>query len=139
MLRSVGSVVLGLFTLSVLSMVLVGVQDVLLLHFFPNTFPDAKALSNSNVVLTGGIFLTILCALLAGWITARVAGKAQIKHALAVAVVEEIFTVLLIVSHAVPAPSWVWACNLTLIPLATLFGGKWCAAQRGNRSAISPG
>jgi hypothetical protein len=138
MLRSVGSVVLGLFTLSVLSIVLVGVQDVLLLHFLPSTFRDAKALSNSNAVLAGGIFLTILCALLAGWITARVAGKAEIKHALVLAVVEEIFTVLLIVTHAAPAPSWAWACNLTLLPLATVLGGKWRAAQPGSRAATSP-
>ena len=122
MLRSTGSVVLGAITLLVSSIVLVGVEDVLLLHFLPNAFPDAKALSNSSAVLGGGIVLTVLCALLAGWLTARVAGRAEIKHALALAVVEEVFTVLLIVSHAVPSPSWVWACNLTLFPLATLLG-----------------
>jgi len=114
MLRSAGSVLLGLFTLLVLSIVLVGLQDVLLLHFFPNTFPDAKVLSTSSAVMAGGIALTTLCALLAGWLTARVAGKAEVKHALALAVVEEVFTVLLIVSHAVPSPGWVLACNLTL-------------------------
>jgi site-specific recombinase len=138
MLRSAGSVVLGLFTLLVSSIVLVGVQDVLLLHFLPNTFPNAQVLSSSSTVMAGGIVLTILCALLAGWVTARVADKAEIKHALAVAVVEEIFTVLIIVTRAVQAPSWVWACNLTLIPLATLLGGKWRAAQSGNRAATSP-
>jgi hypothetical protein len=44
-------------------------------------------------------------------------------------VLQEALTVIAMLKHPELAPTWVWACNITLVPLAIVMGGKWGAAE----------
>jgi hypothetical protein len=129
MLRSAASVVAGVVTLVISSFAIEFVVDSILLRTLPHSFPNERALAASNSVMALTLGYTVLCAVLAGYVTARLAGKSEMKHALALAVVQDLLTLLAMISHVAPAPRWAWACNLTLVPLAMLVGGKWRAAS----------
>ena len=129
MLRSAGSVLAGVLTLLISSFAIEFVVDSILLHTFPHSFPNQQALAASNAVMAFTFGYTLLCAVLAGYVTAGVAGRSEMKHALALAVVQDMLTLLAMVKHVAPAPTWAWVCNLTLVPLAVLMGGKWRAAS----------
>ena len=138
MLRSVGSVLAGVVTLVISSFAIEFIVDAILLRTFAASFPDKQALATSNPVMALTVGYTVLCAGLAGWVTGRLAGKSEIRHAVALAAVQEILTVLAIIAHVAPAPNWVWACNLTLVPLAMAMGGKWRATQARRPTALDP-
>jgi len=138
MLRSVGSVFAGVLSLLISSFAIEFVVDSMLLRTWPQAFPNEQALAASNPVMALTLGYSLPCAVLAGWVTARVAGKAEMKHAWALAAVQEVLTVLAMVAHVAPAPNWVWACNLTLVPLAIVMGGRWRAAQSAKPAANNP-
>jgi hypothetical protein len=73
---------------------------------------------------------TVLCSALAGFVAAFVAGKSEMKHAMALAALQEALTATAMVSHPGLARSWVWACNLTLVPAAIVLAAQWRAARK---------
>ena len=129
MVRSIVSVLAGELTLFVSSFAMEFVVDSILLRTSPHSFPNEQALAASNPVLAVTVGYTVLCSALAGLVTARVAVRAEVKHALALAALQEILTTIALVTHPALAPVWVWACNITLVPLAIVMGGKWGAAK----------
>jgi uncharacterized membrane protein len=93
MLRSAGSVLAGVVTLLISSFAIEFVVDSILLHALPHSFPNERALAASNPVMALTLGYTLLCAVLAGFVTARVAGRSEMKHALALAVVQDILCI----------------------------------------------
>ena len=139
MVRSVGSVLAGVVALLISSFAIEFAVDSILLRTMAHSFPNQRALAASNPVMALTLGYTLLCAALAGYTTARLAGRSEMKHALALAMVQDLLTLLAMVMHVAPAPNWAWALNLTLVPLAMLMGGKWRASSaRVPSKAIVP-
>jgi tetrahydromethanopterin S-methyltransferase subunit D len=129
MLRSIGSLLAGELTLVISSFAIEFVVDSILLRASPHSFANNQALAASNPVLAVTVGYTVLCSALAGVVTARIALRSKVKHAVALAVLQEALTVIAMLKHPELAPTWVWACNITLVPLAIVMGGKWGAAE----------
>ena len=129
MLRSVGAVLAGELTLLISSFAIQFVVDSILLRAWPQSFPDERALAASNAVMALTVGYTFLCSALAGYVAAAVAGRSEVKHAMALAALQEVLTATALVTHPGLAPGWVWACNLTLVPIAIVIGGRWRAAH----------
>lgn len=135
MFRSIGSVLAGELTLLASSFAMGLLVDAIVFRAPPHSFANQQALAASRAVMVITVFYTVLCSLLAGYVTARAAGKKEVKHAMALAALQVILTATLILKHPGMAPTWVWACNITLVPLAIVLGGRIRAAQAAGTSA----
>ena len=130
MLRSVGAVLAGELTLVISSFALEFVVDSVLLRAWPQSFPNLRALATSNAVMALTVGYTVLCSGLAGFVAALVAGRSEVKHAMALAALQEVLTASAMVTHPGLARNWVWACNLTLVPVAIVLAAQWRAARK---------
>lgn len=123
-LRSVLAVVLGIVTLTALSFLIEALADPLLLRAFPHALPDHAALEHSVGVRTLVSAYGAACIAVGGYVSAWVAGRAPVRHALAMGLVQCALT--LYAMHAltgVHAPSWVWITSAAMAVPAACIGG----------------
>ncbi|MFZ0463839.1 MAG: hypothetical protein WBE20_02865 [Candidatus Acidiferrales bacterium] len=137
MLRSILSVLGGLIIMTAASFAIEFVVDAILLRAFPGSFADEAALMHSTGVMIFTMAYTLACMVLGGYLAATFAGRVFVAHAIALAVVQEILTVIAIVYKVAPAPAWAWALNLILVPICIILGGSWRAAKQTQRLAPS--
>jgi hypothetical protein len=121
MIRSVLAVLAGIVVLTVTSFAIEAVADPLLLRLFPHALPDRTAISHN---LPASLFMfayTFLCVAAGGYVTAWIARRSPVWHAVSMGVVQVALTVLAMVSlpNVAPMRNWVVALVLT-IPTA------WC-------------
>jgi Fe2+ transport system protein B len=96
MFRSLLAILAGLVALTIASFAIEAAVDPLLMHLFPRSFPDAAALSRSlaaNLVMFTYTFGSIV---LGGYVTAWVATRAKVRHAVIMGVIEALLTVWLL-------------------------------------------
>jgi hypothetical protein len=104
MFRSLLAILAGLVALTVASFAIEAVADPVLMHLFPRALPDAAALSRSipaNVVMFTYTFASIV---LGGYVTAWIATRAKVQHAVVMGVIEALFTVWLLSTRFHQAP-----------------------------------
>ncbi len=130
MLRSILSILTGLAVMTAATFAIEFAVDAILLRTFPAAFPSKASLSASKAVLLLMIAYTLACMSLGGYVTALVAHRWEVRHAIALAVLQEILTVIAMIEKLAPAPTWVWFANLTLVPVAIILGGYWKERQR---------
>ncbi|MBZ5694620.1 MAG: hypothetical protein LAN36_04580 [Acidobacteriia bacterium] len=121
MIRSVLAVLAGIVVLTITSFAIEAVADPLMLRVFPHALPDKAALSHN---LPASLFLfayTSLCVAAGGYVTAWLARRSPVRHAVAMGVVQVALTVLAMMSPRIVAPLRNWIATLVLtIPTA------WC-------------
>ena len=121
MIRSVLAVLAGIVVLTITSFAIEAVADPLMLRVFPHALPDKAALSHN---LPASLFLfayTSLCVAAGGYVTAWLARRSPVRHAVAMGVVQVALTVLAMMSPRIVAPFRNWIATLVLtIPTA------WC-------------
>ena len=137
MLRSILSVLGGLIIMTAASFAIEFVVDAILRRAFPGSFANEAALMQSTGVMIFTMAYTLACMVLGGYLAATFARRAFVAHAIALAVVQEILTVIAIVYKVAPAPAWAWALNLILVPICIIAGGYWRAAKQPQAFAAS--
>lgn len=127
MIRSVLAVLAGLVVLTLVSFAIEAAANPLLMHLFSTALPDAAALSASVPARLFMLAYTMFAIAAAGYVTAWIAGRAQVAHAAVMGVIEEVFTVYVMIAAPFPevhnAPRWSWVVTVLLIILAACFGG----------------
>jgi hypothetical protein len=93
------------------------------LRFFSQTFPDQATLESNIGWMLGQWLYTIPALLLGGYIAAWLAPRRGLAHAVAMAIVQELLTVVLIFEPPHPVPPWMWAIALVVTPAAIICGG----------------
>ena len=123
MIRSVLAVIAGLVALTVFSFALEFATNPLLLKLFPKSLPDEAAISFNP--LTGGFVIaySLLCIAFGGYLSAWIAGRAPVKHALAMGAVQVVLTVFAMISFYAQAPLQNWIAALLLTVPAAWYGG----------------
>jgi len=104
MFRSLLAILAGLVTLTVASFAIEAVADPLLMHLFPRALPDVAALSRSlpaNLVMFAYTFGSIV---LGGYVSAWIAKRAKVRHAVVMGMIEALFTVWLLSTRFHQAP-----------------------------------
>ncbi len=136
MIRSVLGVLAGIATLTVTSFAIEWAADPLLLHLFPKALPNAGALSNNIYASLFMYAYTALCVAAGGYVTAWVARRSPVGHAVAMGLVELALTVLAWRSfgHEAPLRNWI-------IGMVTVVPAAWCGgllrARQINRAALT--
>lgn len=132
MVRSILAVLAGIAALTAASFAIEALVDPLLLHLFPQALPTRAAISQN---LPSSLFMfayTALCVVFGAYVTAWIANRAPVRHALIMGLLQLAFTVGAMVSLRDQAPlrNWISAIVFTM-PCAWL-GGTFRANQKSH-------
>lgn len=135
MIRSVLAVLAGIAVLTVTSFAIEAAADPFMMRMFPAALPNRTAISHN---LPASLFLfayTALCVAAGGYVTAWVARRFPVRHAVAMGVVQVALTVWAMISLPNEAPLRNWIVALVLTVPAASCGGLLRAKQiRSNYS-----
>jgi hypothetical protein len=121
MVRSILAVLAGLVVLTATSFAIEAAADPILMRIFPHALPDRAAISHNLASAIFMIAYTSACVAAGGYVTAWIARRSPIWHAVAMGVVQEGLTVWAMVSLPNEARLRNWVATLVLtIPVA------WC-------------
>jgi hypothetical protein len=138
MIRSIAAVLAGLIVLTVLSFAIEWAADPLLLRLFPQALPDRSALESNLYAALFMYFYTTLCVLAGGYVTAWLARRRPVGHAVAMGVVELGLTVWAMKAVVVHAPLRNWIIGLVMVVPAAWCGGFLRAKQASKRPLAAP-
>jgi peptidoglycan/LPS O-acetylase OafA/YrhL len=109
MLRSALAVLAGILVLTVASFAIEAVADPLMSRNVP-----ARIFT---------LAYTMLCVAAGGYVTAWLARRSEVRHAVIMGVIEAVFTVAAMVELPGHAPAWSWIAGIVLgVPAAWLGG-----------------
>ena len=102
---------------------------------FPEYWGEGVRVENPLILLLI-IGYSVMFSLLAGWLTAWVAGRAEVKHAVALGLVQVAFGLLVTVQLYVTAPLWYHAVFVALLLPGNVLGARLRLAQKAGK--LSP-
>jgi hypothetical protein len=123
MLRSILAVLAGIAVLTIASFAIEAAADPLLLRMFPQALPNLAAISYNLPASLFMIGYTMLCVAAGGYVTARMARRAAVWHAIVMGVIQVALTVWAMEAFADKAPLRNWVLTIALTVPATWFGG----------------
>jgi hypothetical protein len=123
MIRSVLAVLAGIVTLTVSSFAIEAVADPLLLHLFPHSLPNRAAMSQNLPAALVQFTYTALCIAAGGYVTAWLARRSAVRHAVIMGVIEVGLTVWAMVSSADKTPRRNWIVGMAITVPAAWCGG----------------
>jgi hypothetical protein len=124
MTRSVLAILAGIVVLTVTSFAIEAVADRLLLRMFPATLPNRAALAHNLPATLFQLAYTALCIAAGGYVTAWLARRALVGHAVIMGAIELALTVWAMFSFPGEAPRRNWIAGLMLIVPAASLGAK---------------
>src|SRR5437016_2669253 len=123
MIRSVLAIVAGIITLTIASFAIEVAVNPLMMRMFPDALPNHAAISRN---LNASLFLfayTGLCVALGGYVTAWIARRSPVRHALIMGAVQTGLNVMAFLSFAEIAPLRNWIAGMALTVPAAWLGG----------------
>jgi len=133
-IRSVLAVVAGIVAMSAVAFAIEIPLRALTLRLFSQRFPDQAALDSHIGWMLSQSLYTVPALVLGGYVAAWLAPRRGLAHAIAMAVVQELLTVVLIFNPPHPVPPWIWAFALVVTPAAIIYGGY----LRSRHKAVAP-
>ena len=125
MVRSVLAVIAG----SVVWMVTALGMDMILMSLAPTWFGENGKVESVPVLILMMSY-ALLFSVLGGYVTAAIAGRKEIQHALALGVLQLVMGLIATVQYYDMAPLWYHIVFLTLLIPANLLGGQIRANRR---------
>lgn len=122
-LRTVGAVIAGIVVLAALSFGIEAVANPLMMHLFPQTFPNAAALNSrfaAHLVMFVYTFLSIVAG---GYVTAWIAREHPVRDAVIMGVVEALFTAWIMATSFHQAPLYSWIVGIVVCIPGGWLGG----------------
>ena len=129
MIRSIIAVIAG----SVVWMVTALGMDALLMTFMPEWF-GANGKTESVPLLLFMMSYSLLFSVLGGFVTASIARRKEIQHALALGGLQLAMGIIATVQFYDTAPLWYHVMFLMLLVPANIFGGQLRTMQKRNSS-----
>ncbi|MFY2762795.1 hypothetical protein [Arenimonas sp. MALMAid1274] len=124
MVRSLAAVVAGLFVLAVLTFAIEMATTPSLMRLFPEALPTREAMQGNVGVKLFILFYSSLAMVVAGYVTARIAGRHELRHAIAMAVVQVALTAWAMTAFYGHAPLWAWLAGMALMLPAAALGAR---------------
>jgi hypothetical protein len=135
MLRSVLAILAGIAVLTATSFALEAAADPLLFRLFPHALPNSAALSHNLPAMLFQIAYTAVCIACGGYVTAWLAHRSEILHAIVMGVVQVALTFWAMLSFPDKAPLRNWILSMAITVPAAWCGGR--LARRLARHKIS--
>jgi hypothetical protein len=123
MIRSILSVPAGIAALTISAFAIEAVADPLLMRMFPTALPNEAAITQNQF---SSLFLyayTALCIVFGGYVTAWIARRAQVLHALIMGAIQVGLTALAMISFRNGGPLQIWIVSMTMTLPAAWLGG----------------
>jgi hypothetical protein len=127
MLRSILAVIAG----SVVWMVTALGMDAILMSLWPQWFVEGGKVESVPLLLFTMCY-ALLFGVLGGYVTAVIARRAEVKHALALGILQLLMGIAATIKFWDTAPAWYHIAFLTLLVPAILLGG-WLRANRRHK------
>jgi hypothetical protein len=123
MIRSVVATLAGIVTLTGGSFAIEAVGDPLMMRLFPQALSSRAAISLNPWAMLFMFAYTAICVGAGGYVTAWIARRSPVRHAIIMGVVQEVLTVwaMLSIGREAPLRNWISALLFT-IPVAWLGG-----------------
>jgi hypothetical protein len=134
MIRSVLAVFAGIVVLTVTSFAIEAAADPLMMWMFPHALPNQAAMSQNVPAKLFMMLYTMICVAAGGYVTAWLARRSKVWHAVVMGVVEAALTVWVMVKFPAHAPLWSWILGIGLIVPAAWLGG----VIRAKRTKFQP-
>ena len=132
MIRSVLAVLAGIVVLTVTSFAVEAVANPLMMRLFPNALPNEAAMQYNVPVKLIMFVYTALCVAAGGYVTAWVAHRSEVRHAVIMGAIQVALTVWAMIALPNLAPLWSWIAGMVLIVPAAWCGGM-IRAKRASR------
>jgi len=123
MIRSALAILAGIVVLTVASFAIEAAVDPLLLHMFPRALPDRAAMSHNLPATLLQWAYTALSIAAGGYVTAWLARRREVLHAVIMGAIEVGFTVWAMLALPNEAPLRNWIVGMALIVPAAWCGG----------------
>jgi len=123
MVRSVLAVLAGIVALTITSFAVEALVDPLLMQIFPQALPTRAAIGQNLPASLLMFAYTALCVVFGGYVTAWIADRAPLRHALIMGAVQTALTVMAMVSLRDQAPLRNWIAALVFSMPCTWLGG----------------
>jgi hypothetical protein len=81
---------------------------------------------------------TVPALMLGGYLAAWLAPRRGLAHAVAMAIVQDLLTVVLIFEPPHPVPPWFWALALAMTPPAIIYGGYLRSRPKAAKQPAEP-
>jgi len=124
MTRSVLAVLAGIATLTIVSFAIEAAVNASLRYFFPIAFPNPAALDASIPVKVFMTIYTLLSIAVGGYVTARIAPRFPLRHAVIMGAIELLMTIGVMFELSGLLPVWGWIANMACIVPAAWWGAK---------------
>jgi hypothetical protein len=123
MIRSIASVLLGLAVIIVTSFGIEAAATPPLMMMFPDALPNEVAMSHNAAVLIFTFVYTFFCVVAGGYVTAWLASRSAVRHAVILGVLQSAFTIPAMIAYADKAPLWGWIVSMIVVIPAAWCGG----------------
>jgi hypothetical protein len=134
MIRSILAVLAGIATLTAAAFAIEAVANPVMMRLFPDALPNEAAITQNQF---SSLFLyayTALCIAAGGYVTAWIARRSHVRHALIMGAIQTGLTALAMVSFREGGPLQIWIVSMAVtIPAA--WGGGVLYAKRAGRPA----
>ena len=94
-----------------------------MLWFFPDHFPQRSVLDNGATWNTVRPLYTFPALVLGGYLAATIAPHRKLAHVAALAILQELLIVVMMMGPPHPVPTWMWGVALVAAPISILLGG----------------
>lgn len=118
MIRSILAILAGLAVIIVTSFGIEAAVTPLLTKMFPDALP-----SHNIPAMLFTFAYTSLCVVAGGYVTARLAARHAVRHALILGVVQSALTIPAMLAYADKAPLWGWIVSMIIVIPAAWWGG----------------
>jgi hypothetical protein len=131
MIRTILSILAGIVVLTVAAFAIEAAVNPLLLWLFPRELPGPEALASNPWVKVLMFSYGFLCVAAGGYVAARLARRAPIKHAAAMGIVQAGLTILAMLSpEGYHASRLQWIVTAVLSVPSALVGGILCKRRQ---------
>jgi hypothetical protein len=139
MIRSILAVLAGIAVILVTSFGIEAAVNPLLMRLFPDALPNEAAMSHNAAAWLFTFAYTFLCVVAGGYITARLASRFPIRHAVALGLLQSALTVPAMMAFPNQAPWWGWAISMVMVIPAAWLGGLASLKTNPPRPSVAAG
>jgi len=124
MTRSIAAVLTGIVALTLLTFAIESATTPSLMRMFPHALPSAEAMQRNVPIKLFILVYSTLCMVVAGYLTAWIAPRNGLRHAIAMAAIQVALTAWAMSTFYDHAPLWAWLSGIALMPPAAALGAK---------------
>ena len=134
---SVLAILAGLAVIVVTSFGIEFAVNPLLMRMFPAALPDEAAMSHTLPAWLFTFAYTFVCVVAGGYVTARLAARFPVRHAVVLGLVQSALTIPAMLAFPDKAPLWSWIGSMVVVIPAAWWGGLLCASHQPRLNALA--